>query len=172
MSRTPRVPDADAVGVGSLLVSPSGDLFVVTRHDGGHYSTAELEDVQNFAGGGEMYEDRYAPDGWGARDYPQTSAGTAPAEVVDAIRAVEAHAAAVREVMADVDPARHRTLVNAMAGARHWRGKVLTDPAEAGEYARLLAREVEKITAVVGSLASAATLLGTDEESLRHETGA
>jgi hypothetical protein len=167
-----RVPETSAVEIGSLLTDPAGNPYVVVRKRGDDYWTAELGDVENFMAGGEMYEERYAPEGWNAGDYPQRLTGTAPAEVSAAIHAALESGAAVDAVMAGVPSADVPTLYNLLAGARYWRGQALSDPGSAAQHASRMAREVGKVTSLVGSLSAAATLLGTDEESLRREIGA
>lgn len=174
MIHAPRVPDISAVEVGSLLASPSGDLYVVVRKEENRaYFTAELEDVEDFVqNGGEPYTEVFAPEGWNAEDYPQAPAGIASDEIVTALRSVNEHADAVRSVMANVVPADHRRLYNALHSINACGARIARGPEDgASQYRDLRKREVEKARSIVGSLSAVATLLGTDEDTLRRVAG-
>jgi hypothetical protein len=167
MTTTPRVPSSEFVEVGTLLEDPNGDQYVVIRKEEGvGYSTAELEDVRDYMETGEAYEGRFAPHGWRDDCYPQTIVGTAPAEVVKAVKDHEGHAAAVAQVVADIPADQHRQLYNTLDAVNHYAAKIAEAQSTVEKYASLRRENLRGLVSIVGTQDKAAKLLGMNQSNL------
>ncbi|MFH8805219.1 hypothetical protein ACH4F6_37715 [Streptomyces sp. NPDC017936] len=166
MNRTPRVPAADAVEVGSLLRDPAGRRYVVVRKNGRDYWTAELDDVQCYVDGQGMYDEVAAPEGWDEASYPQTVAGTAAPEIVAALRAAVEYEEKLRAIMVHVPPSQHRRLYNASQDVHNCTAYIARNPESAERFRDLRARELRKVVDITGTEANAAIAVGLDGETV------
>lgn len=167
-----RVPAIADVRIGALLVDPQGDLYVVTQVDERGYLTAELDyvvsEMRTTPSGGMTHDwgDGVADDAWPDECYPQTLAGLAAPEVIDALTEHIARQREIDEVWAHVPAGDHPQLFNTLSDARVYTHKLQEAQDKVAEYAKDRARELRKVVEMTGSQERAAKLLGMNQSTL------
>lgn len=152
------------ISIGDRYADSAGHTYIVVGLQGQLKCPMLLEDF-DILENPDSFE--WDPETWDSLTFNDSLAPVeANAEMTRHITDRITYMDGVAEVMASVDPADHRALYNAIAGARYWEGKLADAQQQVNDYSKNRADEYRKVVGIVGTQDRAAKLFGMNQSTL------